>query len=218
MFQSEIGVMLDLETLGLDDDAVILQIALTPFDKNFNQNPSGIPSFNETISVVQSLIEGFTVTQGTLNFWKEQLTKTDVHSKLFEGVNFPQKVANLLSEWLKEYFDNEYFDIWSNRILFDIPKVDGLLKKYDLQPLTAWTKYNRIYDFPGYVDSATLIYPNGVETYKRFLNGKYGNLVHNALADCDYQIDLLKFCYTVMTNAHDTILVKDYIERVHSNE
>ncbi len=179
-------VMIDLETLGLDDNAVIVQIAFVIFDPNFNI----INELDIKLDVTMSLLDGFEADRNTAHkFWAKQ------DKKVIEEVFFsqprlaPRNAAQLIDKWLKSAIGDQQFAIWANGILFDVPKIDGFMNRYGFKPITARTRYNLVYDLRSIMATGKQLHPEAMEAAKKLHN--QGSL-HNALHDCYYQINMLK--------------------------
>lgn len=191
--------MIDLETLGLDDDAVIAQIAIIVFDDD--RNP--VTKICLNLDITAGLMDQFTVDPKTCKFWAGQPSNVK-HAVLYQTPRIPpHDAAKILDKWLKETFKGKDFMVWANGILFDIPKLDNLLTRYGMKGLTERTRYSNIMDFRSVRRTAKTLYP---EQFKHAENimGDNPNM-HNAEADCMWQIQMLDAYLCIMSGQYEII-------------
>jgi len=178
------NLMIDLESLALDNNAIIPQIGFLIFDEHYL--PCGELCVN--IDITSSLMDGFNVDPKTIKFWRDQDTAV-VNSVLYSEPRLkPRLAAQLIDKWIKDTFKGEDFMIWANGILFDVPKIDNLMTRYGLSPLTSHTRYNNIHDFRTLRNTAKALYPAQYEHANSIIKNES---THNALADCYWQLETL---------------------------
>lgn len=197
-----LNLMIDLESFGLEDDAVITQIGCVAFDDNYSE----ISMFNQPVSIVDGLLNGFSITPSTLEFWGKELKKNswsqDVVKDLFYSEVSCKDAADGLHRWLNKTFGDEQFGIWANGILFDINKADYFLKRFGFKALTERTRYNNVEDLRTLRKTTQRINKSGLEKVEKVLRAKYADNVHNAVFDCQYQIELLQACLSILETSN----------------
>ena len=201
-----LNIMVDLESFGLDDDAVLTQIAMVAFDEEYQT----IEIFNKTVSVVDSLLDGFSITPSTLEFWRNELKKNDwdesVVQDLFHSKLKPAQVAREVHRWIEKVTEGKQFVIWANGMLFDIPKIDKFLERYGFKSMTDRTRYSNTRDLRTLRLVTKAINKDGLAKVEDMLRAKYSGHVHNAVYDCLYQIELTQACMSILqtTNHFNT--------------
>lgn len=179
-----LGLMIDIESLALEDNALITQIGFVVFDEDYN--PVGDLCVN--LDITAGLLDGFDVNPDTLKFWRGQ-NKDVVNSVMYAQPRLtPRVAAQLIDKWIKDTFKGENFIIWANGLLFDIPKIDGLMRRYGLKPVTDHTRYNKIQDFRTVRQTAKDLHPIHFDHMQTIITN---DSLHNALADCYWQLETL---------------------------
>ena len=184
-------LMTDLETLDTSDTAAVIQVGLVVFDDDGNL----LGDLCVNINVIDSLLNGFTTKVDTCkNFWAKQPPEVQ-QSVLYPAEQYScREAAQLIDKFLKSQFEGK-FTIWSNHLMFDIPKLNLLLTKMGFKSLTDRTPHYLVEDFASVKNACKRLYPDEFEAAK----GKLSNdMAHNAVADCYYQISLLHSCYEIM--------------------
>lgn len=104
-------VMVDLETLGLTPNSVILSIGAVKFDPRTGEIGGG---FERKIDIGSSIARGFTINVDTLQWWSNQ--SLDARTATFDGgkVRIPDALASF-----SEFFGDSVY-IWGNGADFDI--------------------------------------------------------------------------------------------------
>lgn len=168
-------IMIDLETLGLQPNAVITQISAIAFDIQ----PLIIGhSFNKHINIQSHLDDG-AVIDGESLLWT---VKNNSSSILVDADN-QQSIRNSLKD-LKIFIEmNNPSYIWAKSPQFDCIKLEWWYNKYGANP--PWT-YDMLRDV------RTLQWAIGKDFTK--LYDEYKEKEHNALIDCEYQIKVLDEC------------------------
>jgi exodeoxyribonuclease VIII len=105
-----INVMVDLETLGVGPNSVILSIGAV----KFNEKGIGSKSFYKTINIQSCLDAGMEVNGDTLSWWMEQ---SDAAREVFKAADGPLgAVLRDFRQWLPKGKD---WVLWGNGAGFD---------------------------------------------------------------------------------------------------
>lgn len=138
-----IDVMLDIETLGVADDAQVIQISAGAFDlETIVTELSDMKTFDCVLDL-STLGDTLTVEQGTLKFWTSDTSNATVlHRMLTNDNGVTEKImVEKLHKWLLDLIANHEsckltlaeIRLWGNGIIFDNVKIENLFKKYGLQ-------------------------------------------------------------------------------------
>lgn len=96
---NHINIVLDLETLGLSEDAAILQIGCAvPFFDQY-KIPGIDPTFETTISYEVALSSEFAKDHSTLEWWEKQPNSTRLN--VFSGQNSYEDALDQFKFWLE---------------------------------------------------------------------------------------------------------------------
>lgn len=197
-----INVMVDIETLGVGKNPVILQIGIVLFNEKFQH----IGHLNLHVDTVESILEGYEVESGAVKFWKDQGSglRDSVIATSANDISgmTPQHAAASINRFLGKNVKGD-FTIWANGILFDIPKIDNLLEKFGYKSLTDRTRYNLVYDTRTLYSAAKQINLEAFEHAKSLCNSD-GN-AHNALADCAWQIGMLSATMSILSGSYEIL-------------
>ena len=187
-------LMTDLESLDTSDTAVVIQVGMVVFDDDGNL----LGELCVNINAIDSLLNGFTTSVDTCkNFWAKQ-DRAVKESVLYPTEQYScREAARLIDRFLKDQFGTEKFTIWSNHLLFHIPKTNLLLTKCGFKSLSDRTPHYLVEDFASVKNTAKRLYPDEFEVAKKSLSNE---MAHNAVADCYYQIALLHSCYDILGN------------------
>jgi len=151
--------MLDLETLGHKENAVIIQIGACYFNANGVHD-----KFFKNVNAKSSVEHGFEVSVETTAWWMEQKTRPDIT----KGLGVVQAVNEF--KWFARKADR----IWCH-VSFDCPIIMNHLNKITFNPGIHFTQFR---DLRTLIDLAGL----DLRDYKRV--GTH----HNALDDCLFQV------------------------------
>lgn len=162
-------VMIDLETLGLHADCVILSIGAIEFDLDSGDIGN---SLGRNVEIEDQLKRGRRITGDTLKFWLAQ-ERDALDSCLRAAV----PLESALYDFGEFLYDNEIKFIWANGVAFDIGILQNAFNSIPL-PLP-WAYYN-VRDFKTLRE---LLEPPSTIIERRS--------EHNALADCKFQIQYL---------------------------
>lgn len=122
-------VMIDLETLSLGGNAVILSIGAVAFDKH-----GLLKTFYRKIDLNSTISKGFDIEADTLYWWMKQDKK--VLEELTEDVHGIESVLVEFARWLPD----EAF-IWGNGAAFDNPVLKNAYKKLNVCKVP-WEHWN----------------------------------------------------------------------------
>lgn len=157
--------MIDLETLDTASSALILSIGAVSFDKDKIDS-----EYYRTIKVDQSMIEDFTISASTLNWWFLQLDAMKEFSNSYMMLN---DVLQEFSSFYKNFCDGE---IWGNGSDFDNVILANAYKTRNIELPWSYNK-NRCFR------TIKSLYPK--------IDLEFKGVRHNALADALYQAQYL---------------------------
>lgn len=185
-----IDVMLDLETIGLCDNAVITQLSAVAFSM---EDGVIFEDFNKHIGIRNSVQKGLKIDGSSMEWWFKQPDKNyeDVFVKAMTSEIRLEDVLAEFTAWikfLKETYGLDYksnVNVWGNGALADNKWIRQAYKVCNMEPPWAFHEDR---------DVRTL-----AELGRRLFNYEYRNAVfegtvHNALDDCKHQI---KYCATI---------------------
>lgn len=164
-------IMIDMETLGLTADAVILSIGAVKFNLDGEISDKCLYGVCDIESQLRRHING-----GTLAWWMEQ--HVDAKNIFRDGVPLAHVLENM-----RKFVDHEDYFVWSNGADFDIPLLSHALRTHDMQPLFKHWNHR--------------CFRTIKEEYKSCPKPPFEGTKHNALMDAIYQakwlIDIYKF-------------------------
>jgi inhibitor of KinA sporulation pathway (predicted exonuclease) len=180
-----IDIMLDLETLGLGDNVVIIQISAVVFNI---KSGDILEVFDEYINPQDSVKRGFKIESSTVEWWFSQSEEVfqNVFVKSLNSKNTIDKVLLNFNTWIskikeEQKVNNKYnINMWGNGILADNKWLRQAYKLCNIEP--CWKFYED-------KDVRTLL-----ELGRRLFSYemlKFEGTKHNALDDCKHQI---KYC------------------------
>jgi hypothetical protein len=171
-------IMIDIETLGVAPNSVIVQIAAAEFDL-WADTLTLDNTFSINVDPASGKEIGLVTDQGTIDFWKKQPEET-IKSVFSNAV--PIKTAlSELSRWMGTISTSPV--IWANGAGFD-PVLLGVA--YDLCGMKPpW-------GFRDIRDTRTIYDIVGVKDHRTFM--PEGGLFHNALADVYMQAAAVNYC------------------------
>jgi DNA polymerase III alpha subunit (gram-positive type) len=198
--EKRLDIMVDLETLGLGDDATIIQIAALAFDIT---NGEIIDSFEAYVDIAKTELNA---DGSTIKWWLG--TDKELFTDLILNGQVPLESAledfscwiNGLSQSEDDPFYKDIF-LWGNGILFDNAKLKTQFEKHDqVYPIF----YRNDRDVRTILELA--IHKLGIK--EKELRGKLdkhlelkfkvGLTKHDALDDAHYQVELVTFCYNIL--------------------
>lgn len=193
---SYLDFMVDLETLGLGNEPVIIQIGCTHFDIETGKIISSFESLVDPSSCVE---KGLKVDGSTVEWWLKQ--DKNVQSKvLVDSLRDGKKLIEVLLDlWVyisesQVNQENKEIRVWSNGLLADVKWLESAHTKCGLK--TPW-KYNQVSDVRTIVDLAWRKAKINVKDLIQFEGEQ-----HNAIDDCKYQVQFVHKAYTVLMNQY----------------
>lgn len=193
MLGNEIHVMTNIETLGLGDNATIIQICAIAFDIKTGRH---MWVFNEVSYIDEE--EKAVVDDGNLKWWLS--TDTEWFKKILvrEGTMSSEELIEKFRDWLLVISDYEPANLflWGNGILFDNAKLKLQMEALGLRYPVHY-KNDR--------DVRTILYLTGEKTglSEEELRNEvksYDIKRHNAFDDAVYQTRLVSHCYNGLVN------------------
>lgn len=200
-----IDVMLDIETLGVADDAQVIQISAGAFDLESTVSELSDMKTFDCVLDLSTLGDTITVEQGTLKFWTSDTSNASVLYRMLTNDNgvTEQIMVEKFHKWLLYLIDSYEFRrltlveirLWGNGIIFDNVKVENLFKKYGLEsPI----KFYNHRDVRTIVELVADKLHTDVDTYRG--QYAYGIEKHNAIHDVLYQARYVTHAYQDLMN------------------
>lgn len=156
--------MIDLETLGLSNDAAIMSVGAVCFDHAGNT----IDQFYEEVGAASNLALGRTIDPSTLQWWLENDAEEIIRLMSYDG-SIIDAVQNF-REWVSVH---DPVCVWSCGTDFDI----SILNSFGGMP---WA-YHQAMDYRTIRNTLGFFVPNP----------PVREGMHNALSDAEYQTDML---------------------------
>lgn len=166
----------DLETLGRDDSAFILQIAAVEFDENGNV----LDVFNQYVSFESYMKYNFMIDINTVVWWIQQSKESQ--QKVFGKENLRYDIDIVLSDFEKWILNKGECNIWQHSS-FDAPKISYAIKEV--------LKHDQKINFYSWKDIRTLTETTGIPKPKM-----EAGIAHDALDDCIHQAHYISKCLT----------------------
>ena len=182
-------IMLDLETLGTDANAVILSIGAIQFDLNTGKIED---HFMFKVDPQSCLDLGGTVTWSTLKWWMNQ---DEDAVKSLNGTRISiHEMLRRLTDWIDDIISDEgEVEIWCKGPDFDISIINYYYRQFkDVEP--PWKFWN-VRDVRTTVKNLL----KGKEIEKE-VTKNFEGIAHNALDDCKLQIDYTCKIYNLINN------------------
>ena len=165
-------IMIDMETLAVDSNAVIITVAMVEFDLTTGEIGRSIELHLSTLE--QSLYKGV-IDPSTIHWWSEQtpLAKTELLRK--KGLPIVPAL-NKINQFIEDAdFKLADMCLWGNGCTADNVWLRNLYKRHDVEfILPYWCDR----------DVRTLVDLAGIDPS----NYKFEGVKHTALADCIHQI------------------------------
>lgn len=193
--KERIDVMVDLETLGTDFNAVVFQVAAAGFDI---ETGAILSEFSEIADISNLQEEDGVINGGTLKWW----LNTDMYllaDLLDKGESLSARdIFKQFHGWLTklhEGFENVY--LWGNGILFDNAIIRYKLENYGLgYPIF----YRNDRDVRTIFELAqNKAGESAKEMYDRIYDEEL--TAHDAMNDVINQVALVSDCYQILTKA-----------------
>lgn len=191
-----LGLMIDLETVGMKYNAGLAQIGSVIYNEDTFEIVS---EFCQNINWRKMVKSGlFVREEHVLEWWRKQ--EKAVIKSVFENALDPKDVATDYLKWVKEVTGGRHFTLMSNHILFDITKADYYLNTMVGENLSDLTLYNKIEDFATIRNKAKWLDPELLEEIEDEFED---NSTHNALTDCKWQLHSLEACMGIMAGSSE---------------
>lgn len=117
-------IMIDIETLSTENNAVVLSIGACAFNSNKIES-----SFHHNLNMLEQVAKGRYISPHTCSFWNEQ--PVDKQKVIMEGAGFNNKAVLLqFIAYIDLYPEAK---VWGNGACFDIIILENLLKDYGLR-------------------------------------------------------------------------------------
>lgn len=170
-------LMLDVETMGVNSNAPIIQLGACLFD---SQTGEILQTFCQNINLEDSILNyGLQKDQSTMDWWKEQ--RQDILEDILTNNKPFHFVMSEFSKFLSANVQYKETPIWSHAT-FDFPLVQNHLKLDGMKTMNHKMAY----------DIRTLTGLSGIDLNEYDWNkGK----THNALDDCIFQVN---YCVDAM--------------------
>ena len=162
-------LMVDIETLGVSNNSVILSLAAVEFNKSTGETGK---KFYKKISIESCLEAGLVIDADTLQWWMEKPNK--VRAELFKGSIHLQRVLELFNSFMA----GKNYKVWANSPAFDLVLLKSAYKS---------CKMKEPWHFRDEMDVRTL--DNLLPKVRK--NTSFKGDKHNALDDCYHQIKYL---------------------------
>ncbi len=182
-------IMVDIETLGTSTDATIFQISAISFDIKTGVYYS---AFNKVANIEDNCY--LRADGSTLKWWLN--TNKELLSELLNsGTGSTEELLEDFYEWLKSQSeDMKDVYLWGNGILFDNKMIQCQLEDEGLgYPIF----YKNDRDVRTIVELASMKLGISEKELKDQFNDE-SLVVHNALDDVKYQIELVVGCYSAL--------------------
>lgn len=162
-------LMLDLETLDTIDSAVVISFGAVIFNKR-----SILEKYYTPLHIFPQLIKGRTISQDTLDFWKQQ---DDAAQNIGVSVRSNQTSLQLFINLATHYEALGEIKVWGKGPHFDVTIIESLMRDYKLKPPWKFWNIRDVRTFMDYVPTKDL---------------KLEGTKHNALDDALYQAKIIQ--------------------------
>lgn len=204
--QNRVDIMVDLETLGTKNDALIFQISTISFDINTGEMYEGV--YNARLDLDDDPLPMKGVYGNTLSWWlkdgrSELLAKILNDNTIDRGNSYSILMGfNLWVKEIQNLMGKKDVYLWGNGMLFDNAKLQKNLEDNDIDyPI----HYQNDRDMRTYMELA--MYISGYtkqeiqdEVMQDIIEEGKTIVEHDAIDDCYFQIRCLHWCKKVITN------------------
>lgn len=184
-------IMVDLETLGIEDGSTIFQIAAASFDLTTGEIHDEI---DLKLNIGKS--DNLQVDGGTLRWWLK--TDSDLLAELISEGNLTElEMYTQFAAWVRKH---ESPKLWGNGILFDNVKLQQKMEEFGLRyPIY----YQNDRDVRTILDLASTVSGLTQKEIKESVAKESGDRerAHDAIYDVRWQIRLVNYCYELLTKS-----------------
>lgn len=173
-------VMIDIETLSCKPTATILTIGAIKFSREDSvKKLEDMETFYERVIIPREDKGKFDINKDTQSWWNRQ-----EYSAVYEAFDNPdRKYLPEVLKLLREFIPQNSI-IWANSPSFDCVILENAYRQYNM--ITPWVFYNTR-DLRTIMDVAFMKHSD----FKHIKEE-----AHNALKDCEYQVNIVKECYS----------------------
>lgn len=166
------NLMLDIETLGTDQDAIVVSIGAVFFDPQTGEVGN---EFYRKLNFQDQIDLGRRPTQGTIEFWLNQSKEAQ---QVFneEGVSTAQALEEFTG-FTEEFSEVSLCKPWGNGPSFDLTIMETLLKDFKVELPWKFWNVRCLRTFKEYVYDGNDLIREGI--------------YHHALDDCKHQIKIV---------------------------
>lgn len=186
-------IMVDIETLGLNDESTIFQVSAASFDITTGVIESEIDLKLNISSVDNLFVEG-----GTLKWWLK--TDKDLLAKLIsEGDKNELEMFKEFLDWVESLNENKDYGsptLWGNGISFDNVKIKN---KMNSLGLTYPISFKKERDVRTILDLASLKSNKSEREIQKEIQNDY-EIAHNAIDDVRRQVRLVHHCFNLLNS------------------
>ncbi len=162
-------LMLDLETMGLNPNCVVLSIGVAAFDNN-----NVVSKFYARIDDKEQFGRGRTIDTSVQEWWDKQLP--DAKKVFAEPVIGVDDALSQLTGYVRRYAGAE---IWGNGCHFDVSIMEDMYRMYGMQVPWSFRDVRDLRTFAQYVAKGAKV-PRG--------GGVHHNALDDAIAQANYVI------------------------------
>lgn len=172
-------VMVDIETAGNEDNALVVSIGATEFDP-FSAELG--KTFSILINPLDAEAKGGKINMSTILWWMKQDQK--IMLEQFGGSEGLKRALVKFSKWYK---DNSFDRVWAHGTTFDIVILKNAFRSVGVA--VPW-KYNEVRDLRWFQDLT-------VDGFQENLTDLYvdKSRAHSALADAKLQANIVQLAY-----------------------
>lgn len=192
-----IDVVIDLETLGVDVDAIVTQVSAHAFHVDKIEPLDEYQSFNELLDL-HSIKGQLPIDLQTLEFWTQDDTVSTFNTLLHSHSGNDEKTLwTKFSDWLVELNKKYTVRVWGNGILFDIGKTTYNLEKWNLKYPVQF--YNER-DIRTITELAAIKLNCTSPEFQKLTENTHH---HDALADVIWEAQYIQKAYDVVMNGNE---------------
>lgn len=180
------GLMLDLETLSLKSNAVIVSISAVQFDVTTGETGHKFEMF---VDILPQMLQGADVSPSTLKWWSEQDSEAKA-SLISNKTVAPELALENFNEWVKSLFDDlNNVQLWGNGVTADNVWIRNMYDRHGVAfCLPYWSD----------TDVRTLVQLEGNYDLIKKNVGDFEGIKHNGIDDCLHQIKMCHEAYKLL--------------------